>query len=54
MVDEVEEDTAELWWSWHSRFCGGERAKRWRGLLGNGGAGAALLLLAVEAKELRK
>ena len=37
-MEGVEEDTAELWWSWQSRFCGGERARRRRGLLGNGGA----------------
>ena len=41
---------AELWWRCGSHFCGGERARRWQSLLGNGGA---LLLRAVEAMEMK-
>ena len=44
----------ELLTGWLTHFCSDERARRWRSLVGNGGAAAAPLLLAVEAMERRK
>ena len=51
-VEEVEENTVKLWMNWPMRFYSGERARRWRSSVGNGGAAAALSLRAVEAKEM--
>ena len=51
-VEEVEENTAKLWTNWPTCFCSGERARRWRSSVGNGGAAVALSLRAVEAKEM--
>ena len=53
-VEEVEENTVELWTSWPTHFCGGARARRRRSSVGNGGATAALVLRSVEAKEWSK
>ena len=53
-VEEVEENTAKLLMSWLMRFCSGERARRWRSSVGNGGATAAPVLRSVEVKEWSK
>ena len=50
-VEELKKATVELRASWRQRFHGGEGARRWRVLGGNGGAGALLLLRAEEVKE---
>ena len=47
MLKQLGENTAELRTSWPTRFCSGERARRWRSLVGNGGA-AELACGAVE------
>ena len=36
-VEKVEKTTARLQAGWATRFCGGERARRWRHAVGNGG-----------------
>ena len=51
-MEVVEEIMARLWANWAARFRSGERARRWRRSVGNGGAAALLLRSYRRAEEM--